>query len=270
METAVARPSALRAYVTAGAIFAGALIAAYVFPQLDKVSNPTSTQPGLITFLGSGLALLALTALMLSVGLRGLLPKTALFVFAAFGYNALVIVVKFALGPLGLYSASTSSQGFLVLNESFSFLLVAPIMAILYAGAFFLIYLFHRSELRRRLGIPVRIETRFIVLLVVMFAGGVSGVLSIIGAYGFLEYLISLLYVIAVGLLIAVALVAAVVLCSVAFAEATAQATLMRNVAVLSTFAWIGLAFIAAYHVVWLVFVLTLVSIWPLKSMSVK
>ena len=270
MATTTSVPSVRRAYVSAAAIVAVAIVAAFVFPELDKAANPTSTQPGLVTFLGVGLALIALTAAMLFVGLRSLLPRTALFLLAAFAYNAVVVVVKFALGPLGLYAASSTGQGFLVLNEPISFLVVAPMMAILYAGAFFVIYLFHRSELRRRLGIPVRIETRFIVLLLVMFAIAVAGVLTLVGAYGFLEYVVSLVYVLAIGLLIAIALVAAVVLCSVAFAEVTAQATLMRNVAVLSTFAWIGLAFIAAYHVVWLVFALTLVSIWPLKSMSVK
>jgi len=45
---------------------------------------------------------------------------------------------------------------------------------------------------------------------------------------------------------------------------------ILRNVTVLSTFAWIGLAFIAAYHIVWLVFVLTLISLWPLKAVSAK
>ena len=42
-------------------------------------------------------------------------------------------------------------------------------------------------------------------------------------------------------------------------------AAALRSVTVLTTFAWIGLAFIAANHVMWLVFHLILVSIWPLK-----
>ena len=73
-----------------------------------------------------------------------------------------------------------------------------------------------------------------------------------------------------IGILIAVALIGAIVMCSVAFHEATEQAVILRNVTVLSTFAWIGLAFIAAYHIVWLVFVLTLISLWPLKAVSAK
>ena len=272
MATTTSVPSVRRAYVSAAAIVAVAIVAAFVFPELDKAANPTSTQPGLVTFLGVGLAVLAMTALMLFVGLRNLLPRTAIFAFTAFGYNAMVVVVKFALAPLALYAAS-EGQGFWILNGEGSWLAfpgVAAIAAILYGGAFFFIYLFFRSSLRRRLGIPVRMETRFIVLLLVMFVVAVTGGATVIGAFGFLEYTLSLVEVLGVGVLIAGALVAAIVMCSVAFREAADQAVVMRNVAVLSTFAWVGLAFIAAYHVVWLIFALILISIWPLKATSVK
>ena len=98
----------------------------------------------------------------------------------------------------------------------------------------------------------------------------VTGTLTILGAFAFLEYALSLLYVLTVGVLIAFALLAAIALCSLAFRETTEQAVLLRNVTVLSTFAWIGLAFIAAYHIVWVVFILTLISLWPLKATSAK
>jgi hypothetical protein len=265
------RPRAQRIYAAAG-VFALALIAGFVFPQLDRAVNPDATRPGVITFLGVGLAVLTLTGLMLFVGLRGVLPRTAVFFAAALGYNALLILVKFALGPLGLYAASVG-QGFWILSDIGGYLAfpgLAAITAILYAGAFFILYLFFRSDLRRRLGVPVRFEQRFVVLLLVMFMVAVVGGVTVIGAFGFLEYALSLVYVLTVGILIAVALITAIVLCSVAFREATEQAVMLRNVTVLSTFAWIGLAFIAAYHVVWLVFVLTLISIWPLKAISAK
>ena len=108
------------------------------------------------------------------------------------------------------------------------------------------------------------------VLLIVMFVLAVTGTLTILGAFAFLEYALSLLYVLTVGVLIAFALLAAIALCSLAFRETTEQAVLLRNVTVLSTFAWIGLAFIAAYHIVWVVFILTLISLWPLRATSAK
>jgi hypothetical protein len=269
--TASARPVAQSAFLLAGT-FAVALIAAFGFPRLDQALNPGATQPGLISYLGVGLAVLALTAVLLFVGLRGVLPKTAVFLGAAFGYNALLILVKFGLGPLALY-ATSKDQGFWVLSDVGGYLAfpgLAAITAILYGGAFFLIYLYFRSDLGRRLGIPVAVETRFTALLVVMFVLAVVGGVTVIGAFGFLEYAFSLLYIAMIGILIALALIGAIIMCSVAFREATEQAILVRNVTLLSTFAWIGLAFIAAYHIVWLVFVLTLISLWPLKAVSAK
>jgi hypothetical protein len=271
LPSAAVRPRAQHIYAVAG-VFMAALVAAFVFPLLDRSVNPDATQPGLITFLGVGLAVLTLTALMLFVGLRDILPRTAIFFAAAFGYNALLVLVKFALAPLEIYAAS-GGQGFWFLSGLGAYLAfpgLAAITAILYAGAFFLLYLFFRSDLRRRLGVPVRIEARFVVLLTVMFFLSVVGGLTVIGAFGFLEYTFSLVYVLPIGILIAVALIAAIVLCSVAFREATEQSVMLRNVTVLTTFAWIGLAFIAAYHIVWLVFVLTLISLYPLKAFSAK
>ena len=139
--TAAARPIAQRVYLLAG-IFGLALVAAFGFPRLDQALNPGATQPGLISFLGVGLAALALTAVLLFVGLRGFLPKTAVFIAAAFGYNALLILVKFGLGPLALY-ATSRGQGFWVLSDLGGYLAfpgLAAITAILYGGAFFLLF----------------------------------------------------------------------------------------------------------------------------------
>jgi len=46
----------------------------------------------LISFLGVGMAVLALTLLLFFVGLRALLPKNSRVPAAALGYNALLIV----------------------------------------------------------------------------------------------------------------------------------------------------------------------------------
>jgi len=231
--------------------------------------------PGVISFVGVGLSVLALTALLLFAGLRGVLPRTAVFLAAAFGYNALLILVKFGLGPLALYAVS-ERQGFWILNTDtgglgiFAFPGLAAITGILYGTAFFILYAVHRSRLRKRLGIPIRFEGRFLTLFITMFVIAVVGGVTMVGLFGFLEYVLSLLYMATLGLVLAFALLGALVLCSVAFREATEQSVLMRNVALLSSFAWVGLAFIAVYHIVWLVFVLTLVSLWPLKSVSMK
>jgi hypothetical protein len=255
-----------------------ALLAAGASPVLDHALNPTATRPGLISFLGVGLSVLALTAFLLSFGLRGLLPRGGVFLAAALGYNAILIVVKFALGPIAIYAqndyyrAHALPQGSLGEDPGFHFLTgplaypgLAAMMAVLYGGAFAILYLLFKTRLLKRLGLPARTDMRFLQLFLVMFCVAVVGGITITGLLGILEYAYTIVYAGTAAVLIAVALVGAIALCSVAFREASEQAAMLRNVTVLSTFAWIGLAFIAAYHILWVVFLLTLISVWPLK-----
>jgi hypothetical protein len=267
--SATFRPVAGRVTLLAGS-FLLALAAAWGFPRLDRDLNPDAASPGLISFLGVGLVVLALTMLLLLVGLRGLLPKTAVFLAAALGYNALLIVVKFGFGPAALYTVNFTGPGFQYLTNPLAYPGLAAITAVLYGMAFFLLYVIFRSGLQRRLGIPVVFERRLVQLFVVMFVLSVVGWVTLVGLLGFLEYSTSVLLGSAFGVLIGIALVGAIILCSISFREASDQSMMLRNVSVLGSFAWIGLAFIAAYHILWLVFLLTLVSLWPLRSYTVK
>jgi hypothetical protein len=254
--------------VLMGGTFLLAVGAAAGFPRLDRALNPSAADPGLISFLGTGLAVLALTALLFFVGLRRLLPRTGWFVTAALGYNALLIAVKLSLGPGIVYAAQPyQSPGLnFDLHSPLTYPGIAAITAILYGLAFFALYAAFRFGLQRRLGMKIRFAKQFVQLLVVMFTLAIVGAVTTIGLLGFFEYALTIAFAGVLGVLIAIALMGAVVLCTVAFKEASDQAVLMRNVALLSTFAWIGLAFIAAYHILWLIFVLTLISLWPLRT----
>jgi hypothetical protein len=263
--------------VLAGAFLLG-LLAAWGSPLLDHALNGGATRPGVISFLGVGLSVLGLTVVLFRYGLQGRLPRGGVFVAAAIGYNALLIVVKFAMGPIAIYAqndyyranglpagATGVDPGFHFLTSSWAYPFLAAIMAILYAGAFFILYLFFNSRLRRRLGLRVPLERRVVQIFVVMFVLAVVCTVTLVGVVGLVEYAASIIYASAVGVLIAFALVCAIALCSVAFREAAEQAAMMRNVTLLTTFAWTGIAFIAAYHILWVVFLLTLISLWPLK-----
>lgn len=266
--TTAARPISVHIVLLAS-VFAVAVIAAWGFPRLDHAVTGTAG-PGLISFLGVGLVVLGLTTLLLVAGVRRYLPKTGVFLAAALGYNALLISVKFGLGPLSLYAAESRNNGFFILTNPLAFPGLAAITAILYAVAFFVLYSVFRNRLQRRLGVKIAHERRLVQLIVVMFVLAVVGGVTAIGLLGFLEYSLSVLFTSVLGLLIAIALIGAIVLCSVSFREAADQAVMLRNVSLLTTFAWIGLAFIAAYHILWLIFLLTLISLWPLQAWSGK
>jgi hypothetical protein len=263
-------------WLLALAVFAIALAATVVSPLIDGLANPGSAQPGVITFLGVGLSVLALTVYLLYSGLRQVLPKSGVFLFSAAGYSSLLIAVKFVVAPLALYEYSNAS-GLAFLGSDtggfgyLGFPLVTCILAAIYATAFFLLYAYFQSRLRVRLGIPVGFEARFVVLYVTMFVLGVMATVSLgFGILATFDYLASLTFSFGLGLLLALALLGALVLCTAAFREANEQAVALRNMTVLTGFAWVGLAFIAAYHVLWLVFVLVIITIWPLKSVSFK
>jgi hypothetical protein len=48
------------------------------------------------------------------------------------------------------------------------------------------------------------------------------------------------------------------------------QAVRLGDATLLASFFWLGLAVIVLYHVMWLVFLLTLVSMWPFRTYTPK
>jgi hypothetical protein len=55
-----------------------------------------------------------------------------------------------------------------------------------------------------------------------------------------------------------------------AFRSAAERAQILGDAAVFVSFFWVGLAFLALYHALWVVYILVLTSIWPLKVVSAK
>jgi len=254
-------------------VFVVAIGAAGLFPYLDRLANPSSDQPGLISYLGVGLSVLALTGVLLYAGLVGRLPRTMIFTGAVLGYSALLLLVKFVLAPMAVYGqAERSGLAFLGTTNGGLGYIVFPVLtaitAMLYSVAFWILAMVFRSRLRRRLGIPLRMERRFATLMIAVFTLGLVGGATGFGLLGFLEYGLALVLTGGIAVLIAIALLGALILCSAAFQEAEAQTLMLRDVTLFTGFAWVGLAFIAAYHVIWLVFILVVVTLWPTKSVK--
>jgi len=89
-------------------------------------------------------------------------------------------------------------------------------------------------------------------------------------SYPFLFYLN---YISFFALVIGVALVLALVLAWKTFDRVelqSARGARMGDATLLAGFFWIGLATITLYHVMWVVFLLTLVSIWPFRTYTPK
>ena len=70
--------------------------------------------------------------------------------------------------------------------------------------------------------------------------------------------------------LIAVILACATAFAAMTFNSAADRARLVGDASVFVSFFWVGLYFLALYHVLWVVYVLVLTAIWPLKVVTPK
>jgi len=73
-----------------------------------------------------------------------------------------------------------------------------------------------------------------------------------------------------VSLFMALALVGAIFFVTAAFKTAKEQALALRDVSVLVSFFWIGAAFLFIYHALWVVYLLILLTLWPLRVIAPK
>ena len=239
-------------------------------------------RPGFGVFLIAGLAVIVMTA-----GLFGFIDRLGMgfgrtvLVLAA-GYNALIAAVKLGLAPAALYRAN-DEQAFDASmadpNGLYFYLLAGFGVLLLYALVFAAMYAVFRRRFRRRLpsseSPPVRrkrLPGWVIVAIVVACVALAASFLWLVPVlYVGLPTISYLAYVFsAFGAAIALALVLAAVLAYRTFDEVEKRAVRLGDATLLAGFFWLGLALIFLYHVMWVVFLLTLVSIWPFQTYTPK
>jgi len=233
-------------------------------------------------FLVAGLAGIVLTA-----GLFGYIYRLGMgfgrtvLVLAA-GYNALIAAVKLGLAPAALYQANReqvfdSSMG--DPNSLWFYLGVGAGVLLLYLLVFGVMYRVFRRRFRRRSltsGAPPRQRGRwsrkYVVIGVVACVAFAASFLWVFPAlYVGLPALSYLVYIFSTfGAAITLALILAAVLAYRTFDEVEKRAVRLGDATLLASFFWLGLALILLYHVMWVVFLLTLVSIWPFRTYTPK
>ncbi len=248
-----------------GAAFGVAALAAAVVPQ----AGDGGEVPGLATLLATGAVVGALTTGALYVVLRSDLGLPSTIALLAVGYNALVVLVKFVLGPQAIYEASEEGrlEAFADPGNAGAALLIAVGLFVVYGAALAVIYrLCRRRVLERR---PVRVGRMVVIAVVtaaVLFASAGLPLLVLLGGAEYASFVFSS----SLSLLVAVSLGAAIWLAASMFRGAADQARLVGDAAVIVSVFWIGLAFLALYHALWVVYILVLTSIWPLRVITPK
>src|SRR5919204_5224177 len=268
-----ATPSLVLKLVTAG------LLSLVVVAVVPRTVSSTGDVPPVGMLIVTATIVGAICGALLFWGLRSDLglPITAVTYAAVF--NVLVVFVKLVLGPRGYYEVNqTKDLDVFAINETFMAIVAAGLVFVLYASVYLALYRYFRVKVahlepddrfvRRRLsgrGIVVTV----VVLTILLVASGGALLLVFFPLLAGLEYL-DFVFSSSLSLLIGVMLACATALAATAFNSAADRARVVGDASVFVSFFWVGLYFLALYHVLWVVYVLVLTAIWPLKVVTPK
>jgi hypothetical protein len=206
----------------------------------------------------------------------GLPAKVAVY---AVLFNTLVIVVKLTLGPHGFYEVNqirNLESGFEI-DDGFAAAIGAAAIFVLYAGVYVVLYRFFRGRIKHlaaedpvpRLPGGRGVVIAIVVLVLLGVGSGGAILILLLPLFGGLDYL-DFVFSSGVSLLVALSLAGATALAALAFDASSRRAHAVGDATMYMSFFWVGLYFLALYHVLWVVYVLVLTSIWPLKVVTPK
>jgi hypothetical protein len=267
----VLTPPLLLKLLVAGALSFGVVL------LVPRTVSGTGTVPPVRMLLETAIIVSVVCAVALFWGLRADLGLPLTAAAYAVVFNTLVIVVKLTLAPHGFYEVNQIKDlesGFTI-DDPFAAAAAAGGIFLLYAGVYVVLYRFFRSRIGH-LDLPdpiPRVPRGVWIALVVLFLLGVGSggaiLILLLPLFSGLDY-IDFVFSSGVSLLIALMLAAATALAALAFDAASKRAHAVGDAALYMSFFWVGLYFLALYHVLWVVYVLVLTSIWPLKVVTPK
>lgn len=254
-------------------------LAALVATWLPGAAGEGRTPP-LADLVTAGALIAALTTGALFLVLRFDLGLPLLAVLYAVGFNLLIVLVKFVWGPAGLYEVNVeigrdlSSE----LGDPYMATFGGMIVLALYVAVYLAIYRFTKRRLERRMGdwggsgwTGSWLLMAAVIAVFFMATGGGLVVLALplfFGAGG-IEY-IQFVFSSGFSLAVALALVGATSLAALAFNTVGERARLIGDVGILMAFFWVGLAFLVIYQVVWVIYIVALTALWPLRVVVPK
>ncbi len=248
-----------------------------VGPSLQR----SGTQPPVPLLLVIGLLMIVAASAAVYSSIRVNLGFPAMVAWYAVGFHALVILVKFVFGPFGLYEVNQTVEfeSLGPISDPAGAIFAGGTVLVLYLAAFLILYLLVVPRERRgrvkRAREKVARSRRAVVLVVggailVAASGGFGVILvTLVIASSGLEYM-NFVFSSSASLLVATFLAAATVLVGLHFNEASARGPLVADAAGVAALLWLGICFIALYHVLWVVYILVLTSIWPLRTVVPK
>jgi hypothetical protein len=185
---------------------------------------------------------------------------------------ASIAAVKFILAPLGLYEVNAVrplEDVFGTVADPAGATVTAAVVFGLYALVYALLYrIWHRRAPGRTRRSRQRAVVLFLIAIPLVVLTGIGIFLFVI--LGAPRQYLEFVFTSGLAVLVGLALLVAATLIGSTFRRLAASPDLIADVGVIVSLFWLGLAFLALYHVLWIVYVLVLGSIWPLRTVVPK
>lgn len=265
-------------YIRLGIAGLISFVAIWFIPHLDNDLFPSHTAPGGLTMIGVSLVVTLLTAFALHTGINTKESVPQKFVAFALLYNVLFVVARLSLEPLALYQSNVThlfdfpvnDPSFLIMFAGLSFVIYLIIFGILYH--FFSRYAHRKIDSSKQLlsykkmlyiglacvaGLIILASTTTIFVMPFLYS---------LLASEFVYFMCTTVY----GILGALAIIASLFFLGAAMKSVADQAIAVRDMAILSSFFWIAATFLLMYHALWVVYLITITTIWPLRVVIPK
>jgi hypothetical protein len=192
-----------------------------------------------------------------------LVPRSAVALAGGF---ACIAVAKFAFAPLGFFESvrnrvieTSGDQQSLIWFTGFGVL-------VLYLVAIRLIARFARSRL---MDAPSATPMVTIGLVLSLAAIGVALPLLVASGVTPLLYL-NIVFTSITGAGVTIVLLVATALVTGAFVTAEDRTGVLARASILTTITWLAIAFVLLFQALWVVFMLAIVGVWPLRTVTPK
>jgi hypothetical protein len=251
------RPSML------GAMWVGVagIVGVAAIVVITRIRGPVGPTPPTSMFCEAGVAMsaVAFITVMLAARSAGVAMRASLALAGGLG---VVAIVKFSLGPIAMFHAAAEFQDPFALGSAGSIVAIGGVVLLLYVGAVMALGAWRRP--RGWASWPRPATAAGTLLLGVV--GLVAGAFVTDAPLGYVGFALTGIEATAV----VVSLSVAATLVAAAFHDASQQAKSLGVASVYVSCVWVAIAFVLVFHVLWVVFMLAVVAIWPLKTVTPK
>ena len=237
----------------------------------------TGAGPPLATLVGVGSLVAVLTGAGLYLVVRRDLRLGTAAAICAAGGGVLIVTVKFVLSPFGLYEMNArkplEALGASV-GTGAGTMLVAGLVCTLYITAYGVIYrvvtgLMVTGRPVSDLGLKIITIAVGVLVFGSVFGGGAIAAMVTVVFWDALNY-VTVVAASSVGVAVGVTLAITSALTAAVFHDAGKRERVVGDATLTVSVFWLGIAFLALYHVLWVIYILILVTLWPLKVVTPK